>query len=78
MAIEYSIEDRIYFYTSFPANTITFAIFLFVFLIVYVKNKEMKFAYRVIVSFVAALVFCAILILIVSYATSGVHGGIWH
>ncbi|WP_029740843.1 hypothetical protein [Enterobacter asburiae] len=76
MAIEYSIVERIDFYTSFPANTMFFAIFAFVFLVVYAKNDEKKFTYRMIIASVAALVFCAILILILSYVTSGVHDGI--
>lgn len=76
MAYEFSVEERVSNLTSFPANIIFFAIFVFVFLLVYVKTKKMHRAYRGFISLISALAFCAITILVVAYATSGVYGGI--
>lgn len=73
MAVYYSVEDRIDFYTSFPGNTILFAIFLYVFLFVYYKTQKKKRAFRIIISLVSSLAFCTMMILVLSYATSGAH-----
>lgn len=73
MAVYYSVGDRIDFYTSFPANTIILAIFLFVFLFVYDKTRKKKRAFRIIISLVSALAFCTMIILVLSYATSGAY-----
>ncbi|EHM4620417.1 hypothetical protein KGK29_004563 [Salmonella enterica] len=76
MAYDFSVEERIDTLTSFPANTILFATFIFAFLYVYVITREKKRAFRVFISLMSALAYSTILLLVVAYATSGVRGGI--